>query len=621
MTIQNKVSTILVTVMLVFGGTSAIVLVHFMMPAFRSLEETSLQADFARAKKALARDVERVSGATADWAQWDDTYNYIQGRNDRFADVNLQADSLDTLNLDFGAFLDTSGDVYWGQLLGEFTGRRPVLEELGLTTDNVDRLLTHETPESETAGIVTTVRGPMVISARPIVTSDSRGPIAGTLIFGYFLDAERIEELRRRTEVDLNLVPAHGAHADIAAAVVAAPSGRMRERAGPDNVEYGAVTDISGAIPLILSVRKARTIEKLGRRTVQASLAFLGLVAAVVAATIWVLLRHIAVRPLARLTKHMAEIRSSGDLSRRSGIDGGDEIGALSRTFDSLTEELHKARSALFEQSFRAGMAETAAGVMHNLRNAMTPLVNRIANAARIVDDVRDPHLGKAIRELTDTTNDPQRRMKLEEYVALSVDQLDESCDTIRSDLEAASNQAHQVEQILADQERIAHSDPVVETVELRKALVEASGVVPQDGNTMQIEIGDDLDGVTVRAHRVGMVQILGNVLLNAYESIRRREATGGHIAVSAAPAPDDEGMIRVSIRDDGMGISNEQLPRIFERGFSVKRNGYGGLGLHWCANTLASMGGRIAAASEGPGKGARFDLDFPAPNRPTQAQ
>ncbi len=53
---------------------------------------------------------------------------------------------------------------------------------------------------------------------------------------------------------------------------------------------------------------------------------------------------------------------------------------------------------------------------------------------------------------------------------------------------------------------------------------------------------------------------------------------------------------------DDGVGISPEHLPRIFEKGFSTKSRATNfGIGLHWCANALNALGGSIRAESAGP--------------------
>jgi signal transduction histidine kinase len=67
-------------------------------------------------------------------------------------------------------------------------------------------------------------------------------------------------------------------------------------------------------------------------------------------------------------------------------------------------------------------------------------------------------------------------------------------------------------------------------------------------------------------------------------------------------------------VRDNGTGFGEDVRNRVFQRGFTSKGQGdTKGLGLHWCANAVAGMGGRIFADSEGEGHGAEFHVLLPA--------
>jgi signal transduction histidine kinase len=76
----------------------------------------------------------------------------------------------------------------------------------------------------------------------------------------------------------------------------------------------------------------------------------------------------------------------------------------------------------------------------------------------------------------------------------------------------------------------------------------------------------------------------------------------------------DDKPMVQLTVRDNGGGFDEDAGSRIFQRGFTSKPTGETtGLGLHWCANAVASMGGRIFAESLGAGEGAEFHVLLPA--------
>jgi len=65
-------------------------------------------------------------------------------------------------------------------------------------------------------------------------------------------------------------------------------------------------------------------------------------------------------------------------------------------------------------------------------------------------------------------------------------------------------------------------------------------------------------------------------------------------------------------VTDNGVGIEAGSLPKLFAHGFTTRSDGHG-FGLHSAANAAGEMGGRLSAASDGPGCGATFTLELPA--------
>jgi len=183
-------------------------------------------------------------------------------------------------------------------------------------------------------------------------------------------------------------------------------------------------------------------------------------------------------------------------------------------------------------------------------------------------------------------------------------------------DLKVVASQARQVEGILSDQEKFTNVAPVAENLVIDEVIEEAAMVIPRDAPTaIDVEVDDGLTAYRVHAHRVGLLQVLGNLILNAYESIERAKSANGRISLSAKnTVVDDTEMVQLTVRDNGTGFEEDVRNRIFQRGFTSKSKGdTTGLGLHWCANAVASMGGRIFADSEGEGRGAEFHVLLPA--------
>jgi signal transduction histidine kinase len=116
--------------------------------------------------------------------------------------------------------------------------------------------------------------------------------------------------------------------------------------------------------------------------------------------------------------------------------------------------------------------------------------------------------------------------------------------------------------------------------------------------------------GVMVRADAARLRQVLLNLLTNAVKFT----PSGGDVALEVGRAG---GEIQVSVSDTGVGIAGEVLPHIFDR-YRQGDPGSGGLGLGLAiARHVAELhGGSLRAASAGLGKGSRFDLLLPVPQR-----
>jgi signal transduction histidine kinase len=114
---------------------------------------------------------------------------------------------------------------------------------------------------------------------------------------------------------------------------------------------------------------------------------------------------------------------------------------------------------------------------------------------------------------------------------------------------------------------------------------------------------------VVIDRHKT--LQILVNLISNAKHAVEATESQKGRIVLLAHLESDDK-MIRMEVVDDGIGIPQENMVKIFHHGFTTKKNGHG-FGLHGCALAAKQMGGTLTAASEGVGRGAMFSLLVPS--------
>ena len=595
------------------------VLRSIVQPSFEELERKDALRNVARVEKAVAAEIAGIGQSASDWAHWDDTYAYAVGEMPDYADQLTDA-AFENLGLNAMYFYDVDGNIVWGQGYDWASGGhfRPASLDPSRETA-AQALLAHRLPDGTAEGIVMTDHGPMLVATRAILTSENEGPAHGTLLFGRLVNAESVAAFRERVEADL----------DIIAINENIPTGLRQivsDLEEPETVPlvvtephvltiYTTLADLGGRPAMLVRIRTPRDISATGDHSVNLAVASLCVVGLIDVLVMWLLLNYLVLRPVSFLQSHVLEVAATGNLEKRLPEDRGDEFGVLAREYNAMLGSLALARRQIEEQSFRDGMAETAAGALHNVRNALNPMVNRLDGLSQRLREAPGRHLSRAIDEARDPATAPERRTKLLEYLDVTINQLLIEHKAIETDIQGVTDQTVAIGEILDYQDRFAYTTPSRETLQIGAVVQEAvSLLLQQFGTAVKVVVDPSIsDAGSVEGHRIGLMQVLHNVLVNAAESIARAGRTDGAIEIFASNGTaDGREMLCVAVSDNGAGIEPDRLTAIFERGVTSKGGGRGGLGLHWCANTMNRMGGRLHAVSDGHGRGATFRILLP---------
>jgi len=129
----------------------------------------------------------------------------------------------------------------------------------------------------------------------------------------------------------------------------------------------------------------------------------------VVLVLLLIVLNRLILTPLAVVTRHAVALDEGKDLTRRSILRVPMRIGVLARELDRMVARVAESRTQLVDQSFQAGFAELAKGVLHNLGNAMTPIGVRLASLRERLRAAPADDAEQAVAELQAGVADPQR--------------------------------------------------------------------------------------------------------------------------------------------------------------------------------------------------------------------
>jgi two-component system, NtrC family, sensor kinase len=279
--------------------------------------------------------------------------------------------------------------------------------------------------------------------------------------------------------------------------------------------------------------------------------------------------------------------------------------------------ELAEAQQRLMDMSRLAGMAEVASGVLHNVGNVLNSVSVSATLVASRLKQSKLANLGRATAMLREQngnlahflTADPKGRI-LPEYLSSVAEQLATEQSGMLTEVALLGQNIEHIKEIVAMQQSYAKVSGAFEhlnpTELVEDALRMNAAAFERHGVELVRHYDAHLPLVNVDRHKV--LQILINLIRNAKYALNAARPENKQLEVRLQAT---SVAVAIRIKDNGVGISPENLTRIFRHGFTTKKDGHG-FGLHSGANAAKEMGGRLSARSEGLGQGAEFTLELP---------
>jgi PAS domain S-box-containing protein len=295
----------------------------------------------------------------ADWSAWDDTYSFIQNRNKEFIDSNLIPEGLANIRVNIAVFVNTSGKIVYGTGLDRETLKlTPVPEALKQHISLNDRILHHPNADSSLAGIMLLPSGPVLITSRPILTTKSKGPIRGTLVFGRNLDAAGIAKLSKTTRLPLIVHSVNEPQLPVDFQKVRQKLSAKKPilvRALSENAiaGYALVNDIYNQPALLLRVDIPRETYRQGQTSLLYLLVSVGLAGIGFIGCTLLLLEYLVLSRLSDLAKGVNRVSASQDLSVRLPVTGEDELADLANNINGMLSAIAIAENEQIEEKAR----------------------------------------------------------------------------------------------------------------------------------------------------------------------------------------------------------------------------------------------------------------------------
>ncbi len=249
----------------------------------------------------LAQTEDDFNSRFSDWSAWDDTYDFIKDANKNYIASNLNPQTLANLKVNLVLLIQPSGKIVFGTGF-DLRQRRntsipPALRSHLYTND---LLLKHVSPKSSLTGILLLPEKAMLVTSQPILTSEGKGPIRGTLIVGRTLDAQAIKKLSNMARLSLSIYQLNQKRmpSDIQAvrySLSAQNSIILRPLNEQIIAGYVLLSDIYGKPALILRVDVPREIYKQGQNNRRYLITFVLMVGLIFSVVLLLLLQQLIV--------------------------------------------------------------------------------------------------------------------------------------------------------------------------------------------------------------------------------------------------------------------------------------------------------------------------------------
>lgn len=349
-------------------------------------------------------------------------------------------------------------------------------------------------------------------------------------------------------------------------------------------------------------------------------------------------LRGVILDPVENLHAVTRHVTENADFSLRAEVISGDEMGELTLAFNRMLDRLQakegelraanteltseiegraRLEAKLLEASRQAGMAQVATGVLHNVGNVLNS-VNISANILR--DSISANSRLKMLKQVTDLmraqgdtltrylAEDPRGRL-VPKLVMEVVEQMIASQPDTQRELEHMVQNVDHIKQIVAMQQSYAKAGGVMQTLNPAGLFEEATRLAQASADRHGVRITPFLSVVPeMETDRHQVLQILVNFITNAVQAVKHQPDGNRRVSLRLVPEAD---RIKFVVEDNGAGIPAENLQKIFQHGFSTRKDGHG-FGLHSGAIAARNLGGTVQVFSVGPGHGARFTLELP---------
>ena len=578
--IRTKTIVILVLICAGIAGILYATSQMILLNSFARVEQQNTEENVQRALNAFSTEISNLDTLNANgWASWTSTYNFVVNNNTAYIANNLVDENFQQAGINCMLFINFSGQLVYGKAYDlQNDTETPLPSDLLALVASHPFLWNFNSTSSYERGIILLAEGPMIISSRPILTSQGVGPVHGALVMGEYLTQEKTNEISSQVQLPLTLETFNDS---------ALPPDFQLARSslssqapiwttplnGTVIAGYSLLDDIFLNPVLIMRADMPRNIYAQGQTTINYFMLSSLLWAVAFVCVTMLLLEKTVLSRLTNLSRKVSSIGKTEPISTRVPTHGNDEITTLAKSINNMLTEIENKTIKLRSTERLAAIGELTTAIAHDLRNPMQGI-----NAATYY-----------LKTKVSSTADEKTAKML---------------TLIEKDIKHSDRIIRQL---------LEYSQPIwlqLNDSTPAKIIGKALSLIAVPQNIHIVNSAQD--DLKIRVDEQKMSTVFADLFQNAIEAMPQ----GGTLKIESMNLNDH---VTFRLSDTGVGMSQEQLGKVWSPLFTTKAKGMG-LSLPTCKRVVEAHKGNISIQST-LGKGATVTITIPPETEPSSHQ
>jgi signal transduction histidine kinase len=242
--------------------------------AFDTIENRDVHQNTDRAGEALTNFVNQLTFKVFDWSDWDDTYAFVENHNQAYVTSNLLPSALSLIGIHVMLFYNQQQKLVFSESIDPTTDQPVTTSPALLAKFAPGSKLLSTSITSQSQGLLALPTGVLQFVSAPILTSESGGPIHGTLVFGAWLTPAEITQFATQTQLNVSYWNLLNNSLPAAAKQAIGGNPKVGERSivrqsSKQIIGYQVVSDVYGKPALLVQVQQPRDIHEVATSALQ----------------------------------------------------------------------------------------------------------------------------------------------------------------------------------------------------------------------------------------------------------------------------------------------------------------------------------------------------------------